>query len=90
MRTLSGYMIKWFRCIQGEAMVDFEERVELACAIDRAKQDRAMGTKSEVIMVTEKQLQEMTSSVAHFVRSHNDYVLSQESKCRTSKDVISC
>ena len=66
-------------------MTDLEERVELACAIDRAKLDRAMGTRSEVIMVTEKQLQEMSSSVAHFVRSHNDYVLTQESKCRPQK-----
>ena len=66
-------------------MTDLAERVELACAIDRAKLDRAMGTRSEVIMVTEKQLQEMSPSVAHFVQSHNDYVLSQESKCRPQK-----
>ena len=66
-------------------MADFAERVELACAIDRAKLDCALGARSEVIMVTEKQLQEMSSSVAHFVQSHNDYVLTQESKCRPQK-----
>ena len=63
-------------------MADFAERVELACAIDRAKLDRAMGITGEVITVTEKQLQEMTSSVAHFVRTHNDRVLNEERKCR--------
>ena len=66
-------------------MADLAARVELACAIDRAKLDRAMGITGEVITVTEKQLQEMSSSVAHFVRSHNDYVLTQESKCRPQK-----
>ncbi len=63
-------------------MSDLAERVELACAIDRAKLDRAMGARSEVIMVTEKQLQEMSPSVALFVRTHNDRVLNEERKCR--------
>ena len=53
--ALSERMIKWFRLHRVKAMTDFEERVELACAIDRAKLDRALGTRSEVIMATEKQ-----------------------------------
>ena len=63
-------------------MTDFEERVELACAIDKARFDRAMGTKGEVILMTEQQLQEMSPSVALFVRTHNDRVLNEERNCR--------
>ena len=79
---LSGYMIKWFRLHMVKAMTDFEKRVELACAIDKARFDRAMGTKGEVILMTEQQLKEISPSVALFVRTHNDRVLNEERKCQ--------
>ena len=63
-------------------MADSAERVELACAIDKAKFDRAMGTKGEVILMTEQQLKEMSPSIALFVRTHNDRVLNEERKCQ--------
>ena len=66
-------------------MADFAERVELACAIDKAKFDRAMGTTGDVILMTEQQLQDMSQSVALFVRKHNDRVLYEERKCRIQK-----